>query len=211
MVHFRQFFTAGLATAAVTATAWAQELKEHPAHVSNSTPEDTTTTTNISARPMGTDPDPAAAKAASDFVLKAGIDGLTEVQLARLALTRSGNPQVRELAGRIITDQSAVNDKLGAVAQMKNISLPKQIDAAHESVVGQLSARQGQSFDSSYLSQTIAAHGRAITLFTAAAGQLDSEIAAFAYRSLPVLKNHKQLAESLKLAKAADPEGAKGS
>jgi putative membrane protein len=218
MNRFNQLLILGAAGTALAVPGWSQEPAGHPAHTSTSTSEESVpktsnpddTSTNV-GRPSGTDPDPAAAKAAADFVLKAGIDGMTEVQLARLALSKSGNAQVRELAGRIVSDQTSANDKLGAVAQMKNISMPKQIDAAHESVIRQLSAKQGPAFDSTYLSQTIAAHARAITLFTAASGQLDSEIAAFAYRTLPTLKTHKQMAESLKLATNADADGAKGS
>jgi putative membrane protein len=174
----------------------------HPAHTSTSEADESvpkTSTNNPAAKQSaGSDPDPASARAASDFVLKAGIDGLTEVQLGRLALSTSHNPQVRELAQHIVTDHDQANTKLGEVALMKNISMPKEIDAAHASVVQQLTAKQGQAFDTAYVNQTITAHSRAITLFTAAAGQSDSEIAAFAYRTLPSLKAHKQMAEALK-------------
>jgi putative membrane protein len=159
----------------------------------------------------GSDPDPASARAASDFVLKAGIDGMTEVQLGRLALSTSHNSQVRDLAQHIVTDHDQANAKLGEVALMKNISMPKEIDAPHAAVVQQLTAKQGQAFDTAYVNQTITAHAHAITLFTAAAGQSDSEIAAFAYRTLPSLKAHKQMAEALKSNPHAEASVASGS
>jgi putative membrane protein len=188
----------------------------HPAHASTSEADESVpkTTANAALSPKqtaGDDPDPASAKAAADFVLKAGIDGMTEVQLGRLALTTSHNERVRELAQHIVTDHDQANTKLGEVALMKNISMPKQLDAAHATVIQQLTAKQGQAFDVAYVNQTITAHARAITLFTAAAGQSDSEIAAFAYRTLPSLKAHKQMAEALRSGVHAESDGAKGS
>ena len=182
----------------VSLSAFSQDAApaEHPAHTSNSTADESLPTT--SGRPVGTDPDPIAVRAAADFIMKASIDGMTEVQLAQLALSRSTNARVRNLAQHLVSDSTVQNDKLAEVALMKNVSVPRQIDAAHEAVFQQLKAKQGQAFDAAYVSQTIAAHDRAISLYMAASGQLDSEIAAYAYRTLPTLKSHKQMAEAIK-------------
>jgi putative membrane protein len=151
------------------------------------------------ARPTaGGDPDPAAATAAADFITKAAIDGMAEVQLGRLALSKSQSDGVLKFAQQMITDYDRANNALGAVATMKNISVPKEIDAPHQNIVQSLSSKQGRAFDTAYIDQMLIAHQRAISLFTAAAGQTDSEIAAFAYKALPTLKTHRQMARSLK-------------
>jgi putative membrane protein len=146
----------------------------------------------------GEDPDPAATRAAADFITKATIDGMTEIQLGRLALSRSQTDSVLKFAQQTIADSDQADAALGAVALMKNISVPKEIDASHQSIVQSLASKQGRAFDTAYINQMLVAHRRAISLYTAAAGQTDSEIAAFAYKALPTLKTHQRMAQSLK-------------
>ena len=181
----------------------APSLSSGPSHPAHPVDSDAAVTDSgmhqENPRPTGgTDPDPAATRAATDFVMKATIDNLTEMELGRLALTRSPSVGVRQFAQQMIADYDQANTKLGAVAAMKNISVPKEIDAAHQSVVQSLAAKQGRAFEAAYVDQMLAAHRRAIVLYTAAAGQTDSEIAAFAYKALPTLKTHRQMAQSLK-------------
>jgi putative membrane protein len=179
--------------------------QEHAAHpdVQPGTPDTghTQTMQLTDPRPTaGTDPDPRAARAVSDFISKASIDGLTEIQLGRLVLSRSQNAGIQHFAKQMIADYEQSDSALNAVAMMKNVSVPKELDAPHQAVVQSLSAKQGHAFDAAYLDQMLTAQQRAITLYTAAAGQTDSEVAAFAYKALPTLQNHRQMAEALKSA-----------
>ena len=146
----------------------------------------------------GTDPEPTAARAVTDFITKASIDGMTEIQLGRLALSRSQNNGVLRFAKQMVADHDQADTALSSVATMKNVSVPKEIDATHQAIVQSLTAKQGRAFDAAYIEQMLSAHQHAITLYTAAAGLTDSEVAAFAYKELPTLKSHRQMAQSLK-------------
>ena len=78
----------------------------HPAHTSTSETDESipkssgaaaasTTERGNLKETAGTDPDPASVRAVTDFVTRASIDGMTEVQMGRLALTNSRSDQVR--------------------------------------------------------------------------------------------------------------------
>jgi putative membrane protein len=166
-------------------------VTEDPASAGSDVP----TTISVLA---GTDPDPAAIRAATNFVFRATIDGMTEVELGRLALKRSQSDTIHQLAQRMIDDHEQADAALNVIATGKNISVPKEIGSDQQRLIETLAGKTGKAFDTAYLRHAILATIRETSLFTAAAGENDSEIAAFAYEALPSLKNQREMAESLK-------------
>jgi predicted outer membrane protein len=131
------------------------------------------------------------------FATTAALDGLAEVKLGQMAITHSRNPQVIRLARHLIGDHERTNTALRAIAARKSITTATDLDAAHQAVLKNLDGRHGAEFDAAYVSQTVTAHENAIALFTAASQQSDAEIAAFAAKTLPMLKSHETMARSL--------------
>jgi putative membrane protein len=150
-----------------------------------------------------TDPPPPIVAPPTLFATTAALDGLAEVQLGQLALTHSRNPEVIRLARHLIGEHERVNAALHSIAARKSISTATELDAAHQSVLKSLDGRHGAEFDAAYLTQTVTAHENAIALFTAASQQGDAEIAAFAAKTLPMLKAHETMARSLQASSKA--------
>jgi putative membrane protein len=140
---------------------------------------------------------PAPAGEDSAFVMSAAMDGMTEVELAELALDKSSNSSVRQFAKQMQTDHEKTNAELGAVAKRKSIALPDELDAGHEAAIAALKVRNGPNFDAAYAKQMVAAHAGAIALFKQAAQSTDPDVAAFASRKLPTLQHHKEMADKL--------------
>ena len=147
--------------------------------------------TALAAEAADTPPAPAV------FVQKAAQDGMTEVELGKVALAKSQNPEVRKFAQRMVTDHGKANQELAALASQKGIEAPKMLDAEHQAMVRDLEGKSGAAFDNEYSRHMNMDHMKAISLFEAASKSTDSDFAGFATKTLPTLKEHKKLASQL--------------
>ncbi len=135
--------------------------------------------------------------APSVFVTKAAQDGLTEIELGKVALTKSLDPTVRNFAQRMVTDHGKANQELAAIASAKGIDAPKKLDAEHAALVKNLGAKDGPEFDAEYSTHMNMDHSKAIALFESASKSPDKDLANFAKKTLPTLQEHKELASKL--------------
>jgi putative membrane protein len=136
------------------------------------------------------------------FVKKAAQDGMTEVELGKVALAKTQSEAVRSFARRMVADHSKANAELTALAKTKGIEAPKALDAEHQAMVNTLKAKSGAEFDAEYSHHMAMDHSKAIALFEDAARSSDADLAQFAKKTLPTLKEHKQIADNLPDAKA---------
>jgi putative membrane protein len=142
------------------------------------------------------------------FVKKAALAGMTEVELGKIALNKSQNPDVRSFAQRMVQDHTKANTELTSIAQAKNIEVPKSLDAEHKSMVEMMRTKSGAEFDAAYSEHMRADHSKAIELFEGASKSMDAELASFAGKTLPTLKEHKRLTTKLPANSARSTETA---
>jgi putative membrane protein len=138
------------------------------------------------------------------FVKKAALDGMTEVELGKVALSKSQDEKVRKFADRMIADHGKANAELASIAKGKNLEVPKALDSEHQMMVQSLSSKSGAAFDAAYGEHMSADHAKAVALFEGASTSTDRDLAAFAKKTLPTLKEHKKLAEGLPGTRTAD-------
>jgi putative membrane protein len=141
-----------------------------------------------------------AAAEPSVFVAKAAQSGMAEVELGRLALLKSRDTAVREYAQRMVTDHSKANAELATIAKTKGLEPPKDLDAEHQAQFKALRAKEGAEFDKAYSEHMNMDHSKAVSLFESASKSSDADLAGFAKKTLPTLKEHKQLAQKLPAA-----------
>ena len=135
--------------------------------------------------------------APSVFVKKAALDGMTEVEAGKVALSKSQDPAIREFAQRMVKDHGKANSELESLAATKGVTAPTQLDAEHKQMLDGLKAKSGKEFDRAYAEHMNMDHSKAIALFESAAGSSDPDFAQFAKKTLPTLKEHKALASKL--------------
>jgi len=129
------------------------------------------------------------------FLRHAASDGLAEVQLGQMAAEQATNPEVQRFGQRMVTDHTKANQELMALAQSKNISIPKEIDKKHQKTAEALAKKHGTSFDREYMRDMVTDHEKAVQLFTTAAKEgHDADVKAFANKTLPTLQEHLQMA-----------------
>jgi len=131
------------------------------------------------------------------FVKMAAQDGMTEVEAGKLALDKSQDPQIRDFAQRMVNDHGKANAELAKIAKSKGIDAPKALDAEHKAMVETFRSKSGAEFDAAYAQHMNMDHTKAISLFEGATKSSDPDVAGFAEKTLPTLKEHKRMAEKL--------------
>lgn len=142
---------------------------------------------------------PATDPEASDqaFVRSANQAGLMEVEASRIAQEVSASEEIRSFAGKMIADHGKASAELEQIAGKKSLSVPGKIDAEQAAKLQALRSKTGADFNAAYAMQMSDDHAAAVALFEAGTRLRDAELAAFAGRTLPVLRMHKQMADEL--------------
>jgi len=125
------------------------------------------------------------------FYRDAAEGGIAEVAMGILAQQKAQSPSVKDFGAQMVKDHSAANEKLKALAQSKNITLPANPSVDEMEAKSKLQVLSGQSFDKSYIKGMIKDHEEDIAEFKkeAASGQ-DPDARAFASATLPTLQAH---------------------
>jgi putative membrane protein len=143
---------------------------------------------------------PASVSAATtNFVNQVAISDLYETAAARLALAR-GNAAEKQFANQMLTDHGKTSADLRRmmVERSFKIDLPSQPDAAHQALLDKLNAANGEAFVAAYAAQQVQAHQNAVALFEGYADSGDfAPLKQWAAQTLPVLKHHLEMAQSL--------------
>jgi len=196
----------GAATPEAPATGSPEASSASSPHQRDATHGAGSTSTKMANRGDGTTAEPETPKT---FVDKAAQDGMTEVELGKLALRKAQSAEVKKFADRMVKDHGKANMEIETIAKSKSLQVPKKLDGEHQSLVDELTAKSGAEFDSAYSQHMAAAHGKAVALFEGASRLNDAELASFAKKTLPTLQEHKQMADSLKMGtRAASAAGA---
>jgi putative membrane protein len=140
----------------------------------------------------------APSSADRSFAQQAAASGMAEIQQAQLAQQRAGSPQVRQFANRMVTDHTQANDQLQQIAQQENFALPSQPGTQDAAATQRLSGLNGSAFDQAYAQDQVRDHQQAVALFRkeATSGH-DPALKGFAQKTLPILRQHLQMAEAL--------------
>ena len=125
------------------------------------------------------------------FFEKAAKSGQNEVTISQEALAHLTSPSARDFANMVITDHSKVNAELTALAMSKGVTLPPPSEK-----VAKKWAKNDKDVDDEYLATMVGEHKDAVDLFEKASKSKDPEIAAFAQKYLPTLREHLALAKT---------------
>jgi len=134
---------------------------------------------------------------AADFVAKASEGGMAEVEMGKLASQKGTAPAVREFGQRMVTDHTKANSELEAIAARKSLTPTKMLKPEHKKALDDLRGKSGKDFDAAYAALMVKDHEEDVALFAGASSLSDSELAAFASKTLPTLRDHLQMAKQL--------------
>ncbi|HJU53723.1 MAG TPA: DUF4142 domain-containing protein [Pyrinomonadaceae bacterium] len=140
----------------------------------------------------------AVSNADRKFAMTAAMDGMTEVELGRLAAERGSSDAVKQFGQRMVDDHSKANDELKQWAATAGVTLPTALDAKHQAMVAKMSSLSGAAFDRTYAKDMVKDHTKAVQLFQRQADRgMDAGLKSFASSKLPTLREHLEMARSL--------------
>jgi putative membrane protein len=149
-----------------------------------------------------------------------------EVKMGKLGVQKAQNEQVKQFAQKLIDDHTKANTELKQIASSKGITLPEppdritatddsadrtqvreKEDAAHSSDKDhaefkrewqKLESASGTEFDRQFMSMVVMCHEKGVKEFEKTSQtSTDSEVKAFAAKTLPTLREHLATAKSL--------------
>jgi putative membrane protein len=155
---------------------------------------------------MGASAAPAAAPVAARlapadlaFANAAAGNDMYEIEVSRVALTRASNPQVRNYAQTLINHHTMSSNELIPILRAKGVQPPAALPPDKQAKLAQLSRLQGAEFDREYVRVSgVQDHQAAIALFDQASRTAaDPDLRTFATKTLPVLRQHLQAAQTI--------------
>jgi putative membrane protein len=134
----------------------------------------------------------------SSFITKAAEGGMAEVKLGQLAAQKGSNPDVRSFGQQMVDDHGKANNELKQLASSKGVTLPSDINSKDQVIYDRLSKLDGSAFDHAYVQDMVTDHREDVNEFRRESRSgSDSDVKAWAGKTLPTLEHHLQLAESL--------------
>lgn len=153
------------------------------------------------ANPAATIPTPANEAAAPDFVTKAAASDMFEIEVARLALKRSTNAEVKKFAQTMIDahTKSTAALKKAITDSGQALTLPTALPTDLQDKVSDLTKVAAVAFDKNYMDNQVDAHQNALNVMQRYAEDGDvAAIKAFAAATAPVVQQHYDMARTLR-------------
>ena len=137
----------------------------------------------------------------SAYIPNAAMGDMYEIQSADIALERSQNAQVKELAQMIKTDHTTASNEMKAMLPQAapDVTPPTDLDERRQGLVDNLRSASTADFDRVFIDQQIAAHNEALTLHRGFS-DAESPLAAHARKVVPAIEGHLRMAEQIKAA-----------
>ena len=153
-----------------------------------------------SASPQGTSARSSQklSHADKEFIEDAAKGGMAEVQSGKLAAEKASDPAVKEFGNRMVQDHTKANEELQQLAQSKGVKLPDKEKFMDRHEASKLQKLSGPDFDREYSQHALKDHQKDVKKFQEAANKLkDSDLKAWAQKTLPVLQEHLAMAQKL--------------
>lgn len=150
-------------------------------------------------------PPPQAAHAlgtpkGEDFVQKASMTDLFEIETSKLALERSKNTDVRAFAQKMIDEHAGSTSALKTAAEAAGLSgsVATSLDEKHQKKLKDLSEEDVADFDDEYVDEQEDAHRDGVKLFKKYSDKGENaNLKTFAMQTLPTLEAHKEEVKAL--------------
>jgi putative membrane protein len=132
------------------------------------------------------------------FIEEATMGGLAEVELGKLAQLKGASEQVKQFGARMVEDHGKANDELKQLAHIKGFGVPGAPAKAHLREIDKLGKLSGAEFDRQYMAHMLSDHRKDVSEFKKASeAAKDSDVKAFADKTLPTLQEHLKLAQTV--------------
>jgi putative membrane protein len=109
-----------------------------------------------------------------EFVQKATVANMAEIQLGQLAVKQAQDPQVKQFAQMMVDEHTKALEQLRSAASSQGLQVASALDSKHQKLNDKLSKLQGSEFDRAYMDAMVDAHKDAEKLLKRRAGKSGS-------------------------------------
>jgi putative membrane protein len=139
-----------------------------------------------------------ATPAEQDFMMKATQAHLSEIDMARLAMQRSQNSDVKDFANMIQSDHTNALEDLTDLMKDRGVSQPKALTPETKADIERMTALSGPEFDREFVNMMVADHQKGIEMFRDQASIAQNpDVKKYAENLLPTLEMHLEKSQKL--------------
>ena len=132
------------------------------------------------------------------FVSNASQSGLYEIQAAKMAETRSKNPEVRAFAKMMVTDHTALMNEMAPLITAAGQKPSADLDQRRKGFLDNLKGAPDADFDKTYIDQQVAGHQEALDLMKGYADKgSDPGLKGGAAKAVPKVQMHLDKAKAI--------------
>ena len=134
----------------------------------------------------------------SEFLVAAAESDMMEIELGKLAQTKSTNPDVKEFATMMVNEHTKSSNETKPFAEKLQVSLPAAITDKGKEKYNELNEKTGHDFDEKFADMMVNNHEDAVSKMEKASTDAeDPAIRTWAAGKVPVLKGHLEHAKTL--------------
>ncbi|MGZ3196950.1 MAG: DUF4142 domain-containing protein [Croceibacterium sp.] len=153
---------------------------------------------NAAATGAATPAPAVTASHATDFLTDVIQDNNAEIKFGQAAQAMGSTQAVRDFGKMLVDDHTKANGQASQLATAMNVAVPSGIKPDAMSAYNTVTGMTGAGFDKDFVATMIKDHQKAIDAFQQEAGSSDpAQVTDFAKQTLPTLKKHLQMAQSL--------------
>jgi putative membrane protein len=141
---------------------------------------------------------PAATPAEQEFMIKTAEANLSEIDMARIAMQKTQNDDVKDFANMIQSDHTSALEDLTDLMQDKGMSPPNVLSPDAKADIEKMTALSGPEMDREFVNSMVADHQKAIEMFRDQVNIAQSpDVRKYADDLLPKLEMHLEKAQKL--------------
>ena len=148
-------------------------------------------------------------KADNKAIMDMAMVNMAEVEMGKMAQSKSQNAEVKTFAQQMIDDHGKGLTEVQAVAQAKGITLPTELDAKHKAMAAKLAKLDGDKFDREYMKMGgTGGHKEALAMLNKnEKNAKDADVKGLATKMKPTVEQHLKAAEQMPAAKPGTTSG----
>lgn len=132
------------------------------------------------------------------FVKKASINGMIDVEMAKLAAEKGFSSEVKQYGQKTADERTKSNNQLKEIASRESIAIPNGLTARQQGHIDKLSKLSGTAFDQAYLKDQVKSRGNDVREYQMEAQDgSDTGVKTFAAQTLPALQENLKTAKDL--------------
>ncbi|MBB6271293.1 putative membrane protein [Pedobacter cryoconitis] len=127
----------------------------------------------------------------AEFATKVAVEGMSEVELGKIALHSTNNVKLKDFARMMVKDYDKSNQELASIALKKNISLPLILDHENQKKSHELNEIADGDFDRVYIKTMVDKHKSLLKVMQKEAKDgKDAALRTFAAKTAAIVQSH---------------------